>query len=129
MTEQEGSLLQDAIDRDVANGTLTPITDSAQHRIDAQKSGTYDVYIEIDIDCEELVDACGLDYTRSAEDDTQNEICISLNKAEFSDVFDQSVLSMTNEQTIATALLNYELGEYATKVTVYTPHGDIISFY
>ena len=102
---------------------------TAERRSDAAGTGTYDVYIEIDIDCEELVDACGLEYTRSAEDDTQNEICISLDAAEFTDVFDQSVLSLTNEQTIATALLNPELGEYTTKVTVYTPHGDIISFY
>ena len=36
-----------------------------EHRDEARKSGTYDVYIDIDIDCEELVDACGLDYTRS----------------------------------------------------------------
>ena len=121
--------IQDAIDKDIASGKIAPFTDAAQHRIDAQKSGTYDVYIEIDIDCEELLDAIGLDYIRSAEDDTQNEICISLDKAEFTDVFDQSVLSMTNEQTIATALLNHELGEYTTKVTVYTPHGDIICFY
>ena len=121
--------LEDAINKDVANGTLTPITDAAQHRIDAQEKGTYDVYIEIDIDCEELVDAIGLDYTRSAEDDTQNEICISLNKAEFTDVFDQSVLSLTNEQTLGAALLNWELSEYVTKVTVYKPSGDIICFY
>ena len=121
--------IQDAIDKDIASGKIAPFTDAAQHRIDAQKSGTYDVYIEIDIDCEELLDAIGLDYIRSAEDDTQNEICISLDKAEFTDVFDQSVLSMTNEQTIATALLNHELGEYTTKVTVYTPHGDVICFY
>ena len=98
------------------------------HRDEARKSGTYDVYIDIDIDCEELVDACGLDYTRSEDDDTQNEVCISLTAAEFTDVFDQSVLSMTNEQTLATALLNYELGEYTTKVTVYTPTGDKITF-
>ena len=98
------------------------------HRDEARQSGTYDFYIELDIDCEELVDAIGLDYTRSEDDDTQNEICISLDKAEFTDVFDQSVLSMTNEQTIATALLNHELGEYTTKVTVYTPHGDKITF-
>jgi len=104
-------------------------TTTRRRREDVIKTGTYDIYIEIDCDCEELVDACGLDYTRSEDDDTQNEICISLNKAEFSDVFDQSILSMTNEQTIATALLNHELGEYTTKVTVYTPHGDIISFY
>ena len=121
--------IQDAIDKDIASGKIAPFTDAAQHRIDAQKSGTYDVYIEIDIDCEELLDAIGLDYIRSAEDDTQNEICISLDKAEFTDVFDQSVLSMTNEQTIATALLNHELGEYTTKVTVYKPTGDVICFY
>ena len=94
----------------------------------ARSQGVYDVYIEIDIDCEELVDACGLDYTRSEDDDTQNEVKIILDAAEFTDVFDQSVLSMTNEQTIATALLNHELGEYTTKVTVYTPHGDKITF-
>ena len=109
--------------------TQTEYEQNIIKKASARSEGTYDVYIEIDIDCEELVDACGLEYTRSAEDDTQNEICISLNKAEFTDVFDQSVLSMTNEQTIATALLNPELGEYTTKVTVYTPHGDIISFY
>ena len=122
-------MIQDAIDRDVANGTLQPITDSAQHRIDAQKSGTYDVYIEIDIDCEELVDACGLDYTRSAEDDTQNEICISLNKDEFDAAIGQGRLGYANEQILGARLLNPELGEYVTKVTIYKPTGDIISFY
>ena len=59
---------------------------------------------------------------------TSHEVALSLNKAEFTDVFDQSVLSLTNEQTLATALLNPELGEYTTKVTVYTPHGDKITF-
>jgi len=94
----------------------------------ARSQGTYDVYIEIDCDCEELLDAIGLEYEDVPDDTTQNEICISLDRAEFTDVFDQSVLSMTNEQTIATALLNAELGEYTTKVTVYTPTGDKITF-
>ena len=94
----------------------------------ARRNGTYDVYIEIDCDCQELLDAVGLDYEVAEDDDTQNEVCISLNAAEFTDVFDQSVLSLTNEQTIATALLNHELGEYTTKVTVYTPQGDKITF-
>ena len=98
------------------------------HKDKARRNGTYDVYIEIDIDCEELLDAVGLDYTRSEEDDTQNEICISLEEGSFSDVFEQAPLCMTNEQTLATALLNHELGEYTTKVTVYTPHGDKITF-
>jgi len=96
-------------------------------RLDARKDGTYDVYIEIDIDCEELLDATGLNYN-IAEDITQNEVALSLTPAEFTDVFDQSVLSLTNEQTLATALLNPELGEYTTKVTIYTPHGDKITF-
>jgi len=96
---------------------------------DARTRGTYDVYIEIDCDCEELVDAVGLEYEEVADDTTQNEICISLTPAEFTDVFDQSVLSLTNEQTLGTALLNHELGEYVTKVTVYKPSGDVICFY
>ena len=107
-----------------------------KHKEEAMAHGSYDVYIEIDCDCEELLDAIGLDYTRTKEvdalgnlvDSTQNEVSISLTAAEFTDVFDQSVLSMTNEQTIATALLNHELGEYTTKVTVYTPTGDKITF-
>ena len=94
----------------------------------SRTQGTYDVYIEIDCDCEELLDAVGLDYEDVPDDTTQNEVCISLTQAEAVDVLDQSVLSMTNEQTIATALLNHELGEYTTKVTVYTPYGDKITF-
>ena len=121
--------LNDAIDKDVADGKLIPITDAAQHRIDAQEKGTYDVYIEIDIDCEELVDAIGLDYTRSAEDDTQNEICISLNKDEFCDVFETIQLLHANERILGERLLNVELSEYVTKVTVYKPTGDVICFY
>ena len=97
-------------------------------RESSRTQGTYDVYIEIDCDCEELLDACGIEYTEVADDDTQNEVAFHLDRAEFTDVFDQSVLSMTNEQTIATALLNHELGEYTTKVTVYTPYGDKVTF-
>tara|TARA_A100001035_G_scaffold110491_1_gene86665 strand:+ start:39 stop:356 length:318 start_codon:yes stop_codon:yes gene_type:complete len=99
-----------------------------EKRESARTQGTYDVYIEIDVDCEELLDACGLEYKTVPDDDTQNEVAFHLDRAEFTDVFDQSVLSMTNEQTLATALLNHELGEYTTKVTVYTPHGDKITF-
>ena len=94
----------------------------------ARTQGTYDFYIEIDCDCEELLDAIGLDYKESETDDTQNEVTLSLTRAEFTDVVDQSFLSMTNEQTLATALLNHELGEYTTKVTIYTPSGDKITF-
>ena len=107
---------------------MTPLTQQAQKRLDATKSGTYDVYIEIDIDCEELLDAIGLVYIKCEDDDTQNEVAISLDYDEFVDVFEQAPLAMTNEQTLGTALLNPELGEYTTKVTVYTPSGDKITF-
>ena len=90
--------------------------------------GTYDVYIEIDCDCEELLDACDIDYTQCEDDDTQNEVAFHLDREDYHAVVDQSVLSMTNETTLATALLNYELGEYVTKVTIYTPHGDKVTF-
>ena len=88
----------------------------------------YKVAIEIDIDCEELLDATGLEYTRSESDDTQNVVMLDLTPEEFNDVFDQAPTSMTNEQTLATLLLNPELGEYTTKVTAYTPTGDTITF-
>ena len=89
---------------------------------------TYKVAVEIDIDCEELLDAIGLDYTRSGTDDTQNVVELELDYDEFTDVFEQAPLCITNEQTLATALLNPELGEYTTKVTIYTPSGDKITF-
>ena len=89
---------------------------------------TYKVAVEIDIDCEELLDAIGLDYTRSEDDDTQNVVWLDLDYDEFTDVFEQAPLCMTNEQTLATALLNPELGEYTTKVTAYLPSGDNITF-
>ena len=104
------------------------MTQTTDRRKDVQSSGNYDIYSEIDCDCEELLDAVGLDYEQVEDDETQNEVCISLNRAEYHDVFDQSLLSMTNEQTLATALLNEELGEYTTKVTVYAPTGDKITF-
>ena len=90
--------------------------------------GTYDVYIEIDCDCEELLDACDLDYKEAESDSTQNEVALHLSRAEYILEFDSIPLSQINEQSIATSLLNAELGEYTTKVTVYTPHGDKVTF-
>ena len=80
---------------------------TVQDTVHAQGRSTYDVHIEIDIDCEELVDAVGLDYTRSENADTQNVIIISLDTGEAHDVLDQSILTMTTEQTIGSALLNH----------------------
>jgi hypothetical protein len=93
-----------------------------------RKPDVYKVAVEIDIDCEELLDAIGLDYTRSEQDDTQNVVWLELDYDGFTDVFDQAPLCITNEQTLGTALLNPELGEYTTKVTAYTPTGDTITF-
>ncbi len=103
-------------------------TTQTDRRKDVQKAGTYDIYIEIDCDCEELVDACGLDYETAEEDSSQNEICLSLDKDEYNDLQDRCDFNATNEQFIGCALLNHELGEYVTKVTIYKPTGDIISF-
>ena len=108
---------------------MTTVTQTTtQRRSDAAGTGTYDVYIEIDIDCQELLDACGLDYELTADDATQHEVCISLNKDEFCDVFETIQLAKANEQVFASRILNPELGEYTTKLTVYTPHGDKITF-
>ena len=90
----------------------------------------YKVAVEIDIDCEELVDAIGLDYTRSLDDDTQNVIMLTLTPDEFEDFqADAGCWYYTNEQDLGTILLNPELGEYTTKVTIYKPSGDVICFY
>ena len=111
----------------------THMTQDIQSKV-AQAKSTYDVYLEIDCDCEELLDAIGLDYTRSEDDDTQNEVCISLNKDEFKQVVWDISHSWTldgrlpDEQDIGSVILNHELGEYTTKVTVYAPTGDKITF-
>ncbi len=104
------------------------MTTEQEHISHARTQGTYDVYFEIDCDCQELLDAIGLDYEVCEDDDTQNEVLIEMTPAEFTDVVDQSLLSMTNEQTIAAAVLNHELSEYTTKATIYTPSGDRITF-
>ena len=101
--------------------------DTQTRRSDAGGTGTYDVYIEIDCDCEELLDAIGLDYKQCEDDDTQNEICISLDEDEWNDISDEFTLD-ANETGLGTAILNPELGEYVTKVTVYKPNGDKITF-
>jgi hypothetical protein len=90
----------------------------------------YKVALEIDIDCEELLDAIGLDYTRSEDDDTQNVVWLELDDDEWSDFkarVNWSPLD-TNEQLIGAALLNDELSEYVTKATIYKPTGDNICF-
>jgi len=99
-----------------------------QDTVHAPTTGVYKVEVEIDIDCQELLDAVGLAYTKSLEDNTQNVVPLRLDYDEFMDVFEQAPLCITNEQTLATALLNPELGEYTTKVSVETPSGDKITF-
>ena len=101
---------------------------TADRRKDVQKSGTYDIYIEIDCDCQELLDAIGLDYRQCEDDKTQNEVGLVLDKQEYLDATAGFNWALLNEVDIGTALLNYELGEYVTKVTIYKPNCDIISF-
>ena len=101
---------------------------TADRRKEVAKSGLYDVYIEIDCDCEELVDAVGLEYEEVADDSTQNEICITLDADEYEEFQHDNNFNYADEQTMGHYLLNHELGEYVTKVTVYTPQGNIISF-
>ena len=104
------------------------MTSTIDARKDARDNGTYDVYIDIDCDCEELLDAIGLDYTTSEDDGTQNEVKLILDKDEFCDVFETIQLAKANEQVFARRLLNEELSEYTTRVQVYTPQGDKITF-
>ena len=109
---------------------MTTLTRTQVYRDNAKNTGTYDVYIEIDIDCQELLDAADIDYIKTEDDVTQNEICISLSKDEFKDTFEHVNISddYWNEVSITEILLNPEMCEYVTKVTIYKPNGDIISF-
>ena len=105
------------------------MTQTTDRRKDVQASGNYDIYIEIDVDCTELLDAVGLYYEEVADDDTQNEICITLDEHEWSTGINDDVdFNNTDEQCIASYLLNPELGEYTTKVTIYKPNGDKVTF-
>ena len=101
---------------------------TVQDTVHSQGRSTYKIVFDIDIDCEELLDAIGLDYTRSELDDTQNVVEIELTPSEAHDVLDQSLLTLTNEQTIAAAVLNHELSEYTTSAVIETPQGDRIIF-
>jgi hypothetical protein len=103
---------------------MTTVQDTVHNKVAA----TYDIYFEIDCDCEELLDAIGLDYKQCEDDDTQNEVCISLTPAEYKESIYDLALGSCNEQTISSYILNPELGEYTTKATIYTPHGDKICF-
>ena len=92
------------------------------------KEKVYTVNIEIEVDCQEQLDAIGLNYERSKKDDTINIIGLKLNQEEFNDVFETCQLSKANEIEFGSRLLNPELGEYCTKVTVLTPDNNVIIF-
>ena len=100
----------------------------ATDTVHGRRPENYKVAIEIDIDCQELLDAIGLDYTESEDDDTQNVVWITLTKDEYLDATNGFNWALLNEQDISAALLNPELGEYTTKVRVYAPSGDTITF-
>ena len=101
---------------------------TVQDTVHPKDAKPYHFTFEIDIDCQELLDAIGLEYKQSQEDYSQHVVCLDLTPAEAKDVMNQSLLSMTNEQTLAAAVLNHELSEYTTKATIYTPYGDTICF-
>ena len=88
----------------------------------------YKIAIEIDIDCQELLDAVGLPYTRSEDDNTQNVVWLELDEDDYEELYERCPFEATNEQFIGCFLLNYELGEYTTKVTIYKSNGDNITF-
>ena len=104
------------------------MTSTIDARKDAMTNSTYDVYIDIDVDCEELLDAIGLEYTTSEDDEHQNEVKLILDKDEYYGSFGALHLDVLNERFIGEMLLNPELGEYVTRVQIYKPSGDKITF-
>ena len=108
--------------------TQTEYEQNIIKKANARSEGTWDIYFEIDCDCEELLDCIGLDYVQCEDDHTQNEVAVSLDKDEYCDVFETIQFLKLNEQVIASRILNHELAEYTTKATIYTPSGDKITF-
>ncbi len=84
----------------------------------------YKVAVEIDIECEEIVDVCGLDYIRSEDDDSQIVVWLTLNDDEFFDIFERNELL----EEISERLLNDEIAQSTNRITVYKPTGDTIKF-
>ena len=86
--------------------------------------------IEIDIDCEELLDAIGLDYELSPDDETQNVITLRIPNDEYKEMLEDCMWDFQdlNEIRWGCLLLNGELADYCTKVSIYKPNGDTISF-
>ena len=113
---KDQNIIQQQIDADLKSGKL-------------KKIKYYTVNIEIDIDCQELLDAIGLPYELSEDDDTINIIKLKLDQEEFNDVFETCQLTFANEIEIGSRLLNPELGDYCIKITVVTPDGNTIAFY
>ena len=77
----------------------------------------------------DAVKAIMADYTQVEDDNTQNEVCISLDEHEWdTGIYDDVDFGNTDEQGIAAYLLNPELAEYTTRVQIYKPTGDKITF-
>ena len=105
---------------------MTTVTDTVHAPVQLD----YVVKLEIDIDCEELLDAIGLPYERSEDDDTQNIITMRLTPEEYKEMLGDCMWEFKelNEVRWGCLLLNGELADYCTKVIIYKPNGDVISF-
>ena len=80
------------------------------------KLPTTEVQILIDKECQELLDFIDLTYIQSEEDDYEKLVAdLDFNNC--------------NVLQISSYLLNPELGEYTTKVTIEKPNGENISFH
>ena len=84
----------------------------------------YKVVVEIDEECEEIVDVCGLDYIRSEDDDSQIVVWLTLNDDEFFDIFERNELL----EEISERLLNAEIAEFTNRITVYKPQLIFLKF-
>ena len=100
------------------------------------KNKGYDFHIEIEeewIDVAKALDVLDLvpniDYLQSEDDYTKIVIFKNLDEDEYVDLQEKIDFNNCNEQSISSELLNDVIGEYTTKVTIYKPDGNVISFY
>ena len=88
----------------------------------------YVIRIEIDVECQELLDICGIDYEISKKDICICKVILNLNKDEFEDELKNLTLTKVNKKDVTERLLVPEIAQYTKKVTIEKPTGNIISF-
>tara|TARA_Y100001970_G_scaffold195119_1_gene237142 strand:+ start:2453 stop:2770 length:318 start_codon:yes stop_codon:yes gene_type:complete len=97
----------------------------------SNKDLAYVFKIEVDVDCQNLLDTLGLDYYEP-DDSVSNRlvkiITIRMSPKEYDQLKDEVTFDTANEEQLASLIVSPELGDYTLKVTLYKPNGNTVTF-